>query len=410
MSSTIDFYKRRYMISERRYIYPKALDFHWIWRVPESWTQPRLNQSPEKWNFLLSSTLLIKPFRMELHEPCGKLSNPTSSNTNTGLSQADMLDLGTVLLFTGYMGCILDIQSTINVTTVFSYWNGKGKIIYLKNTNGATIYSSHGKGVIIGNGQASWDYILTTAGASYSRPNLLRLDGSTEITIKGLTIKNAPQLHVATSRNSKNIYREHIGQYWSYFEGVFVTIDDGCVVLKPGAYQVHAKDIACIGGHGLSIGSTGERQLTSLFTMNLRVGCDYAIEFQSCYEGDAISCADNANVDQATRIIWSIITAATGGSKETSISQFAVKAPSGKLTVLCRNTPRTLYVTFTSGVFSRQERPIAAWLMLKFQSYPSRGESTLKRWTSHVDLLPKPRILGGCGTMLRSAISQAPGQ
>lgn len=40
-------------------------------------------------------------------------------------------------------------------------------------------------------------------------------------------------------------------------ENVHVTNDEDCIVLKQGANYVHAKDITCIGSHGLSVGSLG---------------------------------------------------------------------------------------------------------------------------------------------------------
>lgn len=56
------------------------------------------------------------------------------------------------LSFTGCVGCRFVLDGELSVSTDFSYWNGKGAVIYLKSIQGATIT---GSGTINGNGQAS---------------------------------------------------------------------------------------------------------------------------------------------------------------------------------------------------------------------------------------------------------------
>ncbi|KAH8658034.1 pectin lyase fold/virulence factor [Xylariales sp. PMI_506] len=338
-------------------------------------------------------------------------------------------NIGSQLLFTGCSGCTMQLDGTLKVSVDFTYWNGKGKVIYINKINGATITSPAGTGVIDGQGQASWDYIVTTAGASYSRPYLMRVDGSTNFRMTGITLKNAPSFHVVTSGSSSNVYYGDITLYsvstsanvahntdgfdigpasYVTVENVHITNDDDCVVLKPGADNVLAQDITCVGSHGLSVGSLGstagndDTVTNSIFRRAVMTGstkasgikvypggsahgtstvtnvtwqdiecdgCQYAIQIQTCYEEDADYCAEYPSTATFTNVVWKNITGTTDGSEKDSsgkqvvgnidcssagtcgitISELTAKTPTGSTEVLCANTPSNIGITCTSG-------------------------------------------------------------
>ncbi|EAW20325.1 putative extracellular exo-polygalacturonase [Aspergillus fischeri NRRL 181] len=182
---------------------------------------------------------------------------------------------------------------------------------------------------------------------------------------------------------------------------VSVSNDDDCVALKPGCNYVTVENVTCTGSHGISVGSLGKSSADTVqnvyahrITMidstkaagiktypsgnghglstvknvtfsdfNVR-GCDYAFQIQSCYGESASYCASHPGNAILQDIIvkgfsgttsgkddWVVADLNCGarGTCDVSMSDFSVKAPSGKATVLCANTPSSLGVTCTSG-------------------------------------------------------------
>ncbi|ORY58835.1 glycoside hydrolase family 28 protein [Pseudomassariella vexata] len=332
-------------------------------------------------------------------------------------------NIGSVLSWTGCAGCTLQLDGTLNVSTNLTYWNGKSEIFSIANINGATIYSSTGTGVIEGNGQASWDYIVD-GDTSYDRPNLIRVDGTTNLKMYNLEIRNSPQFHVVTSGNSKDIYYGDITLYavstsnnvahntdgfdvgpasYVTLENLHVTNGDDCVVLKPGADNIVAREITCIGSHGLSVGSLGssygktDSVTNSIFegaymsgatkAGGVKVwpagpdhgsavvsnvtwrdiycdGCQYALQIESCYSEDDSYCEEYPSTAQLTNVVWQNVTGVTDGKYDDvvgnlncpgagtcgiSVSELSVKSPDGGQTVLCANTDGDIGVTCTNG-------------------------------------------------------------
>ena len=340
------------------------------------------------------------------------------------LPEGSVYTIGSQLTFTGCKGCTVQLDGTLNVTVDFDYWNNKGEIIHVDDIDGATLYSKSGTGLIDGNGQASWDYIVD-GDTSYKRPNLFRCDGCTNFRMTGLYIRASPQFHVITSGNSKNVYYSNITLYsvsdsdnvahntdgfdigpasYVTVENVHVTNDDDCIVLKPGADNVQARDIYCDGGHGLSVGSLGsshgsndsvtnsvfERATMvnnakatglklypggplhgSAFVSNVTWrdiyvdGCEYGMQIQSCYSApNATYCAQYPSTATLVDVVWQNVTGVTdghykdvvanmncpaGGLCDIHVSGFDVVSPTGGETVLCANVPADAGITCTSG-------------------------------------------------------------
>jgi galacturan 1,4-alpha-galacturonidase len=301
------------------------------------------------------------------------------------------------LSFTGCSGCTLELLGELSVSTDFNYWDGKGEIIHLKSITGASIT---GSGTINGNGQAScmsferphfssswqgrWtrarrtkadsstgDYIVSNT--AYSRPYLIRVDGSSNIKMSGITLKNAPSFHVVTSGNSQNVFYSDMTLYsvstssnvahntdgfdigpasYVTVENTHVTNDDDCVVLKPGASYVTAAGITCVGSHGLSVGSLagGEGSddivTNSIFKNCTMSGstkaagikyypggsthgtgsvsnvtwedivcdsCNYAIQISTCYESTSTECSEYPSTGKISDVIFSGFSGTTSG-------------------------------------------------------------------------------------------------
>ncbi|KAK2471315.1 hypothetical protein H9L39_17546 [Fusarium oxysporum f. sp. albedinis] len=272
------------------------------------------------------------------------------------------------LSFAGCSGCTFELNGELLASTDFGYWNGKGEIIYLQNIKGATIT---GSGTINGNGQASWDYIITNT--SYKRPYLIRVDGSTNIKMSGITIKNAPSFHVVTGGNSKDVVYSGLTLYsvssssnvahntdgfdigpasYVTVENTKITNDDDCVVLKPGASYVTTTGVTCVGSHGLSIGSlsggAGSNDIVtnSIFKDCTMIGstkaagikyypggsthgtgsvsnvtwqditcdtCDYAIQISTCYMSTPAACSANPSTGKISGVVFSRFSGTTSG-------------------------------------------------------------------------------------------------
>ncbi|KAF5366849.1 hypothetical protein D9758_006488 [Tetrapyrgos nigripes] len=175
---------------------------------------------------------------------------------------------------------------------------------------------------------------------------------------------------------------------------VTVQNQDDCVAFKPGCNFLTVTDITCSGSHGLSVGSLGQSNndmvqnvLVSGATMidstkatgiklwdgsaghgtatvrnvtfdNINVqNCGYAAQIQSCYEATG-TCVPSAHVVDGVK--WTNIRGTTStqfdpvvanmncpadGTCNISFSGFTVKAPSGKVEVLCSAVDSNLGVT-----------------------------------------------------------------
>ncbi|KIN00066.1 glycoside hydrolase family 28 protein [Oidiodendron maius Zn] len=315
------------------------------------------------------------------HRHCWAGSSPTVDDVPAIQSAIKSCSSGTIVIpsgktyyinsqlsFAGCQGCHFQLNGQLFVSTDFNYWNNKGQIISISGINGATI---SGAGTINGNGQASWDYIVSNT--SYKRPYLIRVENSSGITMTGITLKDAPMFHVVTSGNSKNIKYSGMTLHsvssssnvahntdgfdigpasYVSVENTQVTNDDDCVVLKPGASYVTVSGVTCTGSHGLSVGSlaggaaSNDVVTNSIFKSCTMKGsskaagikywpggsshgtgmvsnvtwedivcdsCDYAIQIATCYESTADQCSASPSTGKIQDVTFSGFSGTTSG-------------------------------------------------------------------------------------------------
>ncbi|KAJ9550822.1 hypothetical protein OSB04_014867 [Centaurea solstitialis] len=143
--------------------------------------------------------------------------------------------------------------------------------------------SLQGGGVIDGRGEKWWDLPCkphkgpngTTLPGPCDSPVSIRFFMSTNVTVKGLKLKNSPQfnfrfdgchgVHIESvnikapslSPNTDGIHIENTNDVTIY--NTLVATGDDCVSIGAGSYNVDIKNITCGPSHGISIGSLGMR-------------------------------------------------------------------------------------------------------------------------------------------------------
>ncbi|KAJ5521149.1 hypothetical protein N7527_005264 [Penicillium freii] len=294
-------------------------------------------------------------------------------------------NLNSPLDFAGCAGCDFQLEGTLKFSSSTNVWKGQTAMINIKNIDGLKIRSLSGKGVIDGNGQASWD--LFAKDSSYRRPTLLYITGGSNIEVSNLRQMNPPNVFNSVKGNTKtakflnlnmdatsksknepkNTDGFDIGASTDVtISNVHVLNDDDCVAFKPGADGVIVKDITCTGSHGLSVGSLGKsgkdfvknvhvsgaRMIKSTKAVGIKTyptgnghakstvsnitftdivvdGCDYAIQIQSCYGEDDDYCVKNPGDSDLTGIVFENISGKTSGK---------YKAVTGSLSCGARGT------------------------------------------------------------------------
>jgi galacturan 1,4-alpha-galacturonidase len=194
------------------------------------------------------------------------------------------------LTFAGCVNCEFQIEGTLQISDNLTYWNGRGSAIYVYNIAGIKISSTTGKGLIDGNGQASWERFAVDS--SYSRPVLVRFYGCTNTIFTNMKIINAPSFFVTATGNTKHADFSYLtlsaisnsstppkntdgidigpASYVTVSD-VTITNNDDCVVFKPGANFVEVYRVTCYGSHGLSVGSLGNGIGSNDTVMNVYV-------------------------------------------------------------------------------------------------------------------------------------------
>ncbi|KAL7815112.1 glycoside hydrolase family 28 protein [Trichoderma gracile] len=269
--------------------------------------------------------------------------------------------VNTALSFKGCSGCTLQVEGTLQATSDTDYWEGLRAIFLMDGINGANIYSSTGKGVIDGNGQAAWD--VFAANSSYRRPTLFYINNSKNVSIRNLYFKSAPNVFHSVTGGSSNVTYADITLYavsnssnvahntdgWDIGQSTYVSInratvtnDDDCVAFKPGSTFATVTDITCAGSHGISVGSlgssagnidtvqncivSGATMIDSTKAAGLKLypgppkhgtavvsnvtfenfvlkNTDYAFQVQSCYGEDASYCSSSPSTAQVKGVV-----------------------------------------------------------------------------------------------------------
>lgn len=141
--------------------------------------------------------------------------------------------------------------------------------------------SMQGGGLIDGRGEKWWDLSCkphkgvngTSMAGPCDSPTAIRFFMSSNLTVRGLRIKNSPMFHFkfdncrdvhiesiyitapALSPNTDGIHIENTNDVRIY--NSVISNGDDCVSIGSGCYNVDIRNITCGPGHGISIGSLG---------------------------------------------------------------------------------------------------------------------------------------------------------
>ncbi|XP_058766750.1 polygalacturonase At1g48100-like [Vicia villosa] len=186
-------------------------------------------------------------------------------------------------IFTGPCngGIVLKVDGTLMTPDGPESWlknNSRRQWLVFYRINGMSL---EGGGTIDGRGQKWWDLPCkphkgpngTTLPGPCDSPVAIRFFLSSNLTVKGLRIKNSPQFHFrfdgcqtvyvesivitapALSPNTDGIHIENTNDVKIY--NSIVSNGDDCVSIGTGCFDVDIKNITCGPGHGISIGSLG---------------------------------------------------------------------------------------------------------------------------------------------------------
>ncbi|KAK4043259.1 putative endo-xylogalacturonan hydrolase A [Parachaetomium inaequale] len=259
--------------------------------------------------------------------------------------------LRTQLSFSGCAGCEVRFDGRLKASDDLSYWNNTRYMVEVRGVKGAKIHSPLGTGELDGNGQAAWDRF--GAHGDLRRPTLFTVEGSTDIHVSDLRLKNAQNVFVDIGSKSSQVsfsnmkltalsktqYRPRntdgfdIGDSeHTTLSDIYIQNEDDCVAFKPGCNYVTVQNITCQGSHGLSVGSLGKKPGATDTVQNVYVknaimrnatkaagiktypgganhgtavvrnvtwdgvqvdNCDAAFELDTCYNEDAEYCRQN---------------------------------------------------------------------------------------------------------------------
>ncbi|KAL4564623.1 hypothetical protein LXL04_028690 [Taraxacum kok-saghyz] len=188
-------------------------------------------------------------------------------------------------IFTGNCGnrVVLQIEGTLTAPDGPSSWNkslSKRQWLVFYRVNGMSL---QGGGVIDGKGEKWWNLPCkphkgpngTTLPGPCDSPVAIRFFMSTDITVKGIKVKNSPQFNFrfdgchgvyidslnikapSLSPNTDGIHIENTNDVKIY--NSLISNGDDCVSIGAGSYNVDIKNITCGPSHGISIGSLGMR-------------------------------------------------------------------------------------------------------------------------------------------------------
>ncbi|KAI0511364.1 hypothetical protein KFK09_011994 [Dendrobium nobile] len=168
------------------------------------------------------------------------------------------------------------IEGTIEASSNPSDWNGKNQRlwIYFNKVNNLAVL---GGGTINGNGKVWWQKSCKVDKSQPCKdaPTALTFNACNWLRVESLNVINSQQIHVEFE-NSKNIIVSSISisapGNSPNTDGIHVTrtqnitinhctiaTGDDCISIVTGSQDVHANNIICGPGHGISIGSLGAK-------------------------------------------------------------------------------------------------------------------------------------------------------
>jgi galacturan 1,4-alpha-galacturonidase len=350
----------------------------------------------------------------------------TCGNGGTIVIPADKtFMIRTPLNFANCSGCIFQIEGTLKVSDDLGYWEGRTAFFMLENTTRATFHSLTGSGLIDGSGQKFWDYFASNN--TYIRPYLIYFTNASNIIFTNLKVKDAPFWFIFVTGNSINIKftdliisavttsRNRPANTDGFDTGectnvsisnTHVTNGDDCVSFKNGSNYIRVDNITCIGSHGLSVGSLGEKHgspyiVTNVYASNAKMincslatrikffpggpshgtvfvsnvtyqsitvdNCDYAFQMDNCYESNSTECKKYPSAAKIFDIHFIDVTGKTSNKYDPVVAKIEcpengtcdltflgwnIVSPSGSSTVLCSNYDHPSGITCTPGNFA----------------------------------------------------------
>ncbi|XP_039018147.1 polygalacturonase At1g48100-like [Hibiscus syriacus] len=162
---------------------------------------------------------------------------------------------------------VFKLEGTIIAPDPRAWHNGTSQwIVFAKLNRGVTVT---GRGIIDGRGLGWWNRKST-------RPTALRFYGSSDVRVEGITIQNSPRCHLKfencrgvevkdvtassppDSPNTDGILLSN-SMHVRIFSSNLACGDD-CVSIIAGCSNVTVENVRCGPGHGISIGSLGEKE------------------------------------------------------------------------------------------------------------------------------------------------------
>ncbi|KAK8961302.1 Polygalacturonase-2 [Platanthera guangdongensis] len=168
------------------------------------------------------------------------------------------------------------IEGTIQASSDISDWKGMNRRLWILFNNIENL-SVGGGGIVNGNGKTWWQKSckIDKSQPCKDAPTTLTFRSCNGLTVENLSLKDSPQVHInfdncknvtATTLNiaapekSPNTDGIHVTetQNMQINDCVIATGDD-CISIVNGSHGVKASNISCGPGHGISIGSLGEK-------------------------------------------------------------------------------------------------------------------------------------------------------
>jgi hypothetical protein len=243
--------------------------------------------------FIKAATLPVIPGAVFTITDYGAVSSTTMDNTSAiqmTINTCSAAGGGTVEIPAGtFLSGPISMKSNINLQissgatlTMLPYGSGNGTVAGSYPNSGTTndytdfIYGKNltnvevsGSGTIEGQGAAWWT--AYQANTAISRPSMIQFDGCTNIAVLGITLKNAPNVHISISKLCSNTTISGVTintpfpspntdgiDTWS--PNVDITnckIADGDdnIAMDSGSDNISIKDCTFGTGHGCSVGS-----------------------------------------------------------------------------------------------------------------------------------------------------------
>ena len=213
-------------------------------------------------------------------------SSDNATAVQAAINAASLAGGGTVVVPSGSYNCgpislksNIDLQlSAGSVLKVIPYGSypgsgGTARLINFIDLNGLTNVLISGSGQIDGQGSAWWSAFLATKGtaSAIARPTMIGIDNSSTIKITGISIVNAPNVHIVVHTNDNSVTIDGVTlnspstapntdgiDTWSTNINITncnISCGDDNIAMDSNSSYVTVTNCTFGTGHGLSIGS-----------------------------------------------------------------------------------------------------------------------------------------------------------